>query len=121
MPLTLNYLKLYDAWRTFHPDVVCDIPPGTFGHRCRYECEHCGPMDEEPGIYEAERQTMWQPAHYEAVCPNCGSIDCGDKGSHRPFKALRRYRLFPYRGHCQHGIDWRERCDDCWAMVPTED
>ena len=119
--MPLNYLKLYDERRTFHPDVVCDIPSGTFGHRCRYECSRCGPIDEEPELGCVDAGSMWQPSFWELYCPFCANDEVGTHDNPRPFKAVKRFKLSPYRGHCQHGIDWREQCDDCWAMVPVEE
>ena len=93
MPLRWKHTTLKDRQ---------SIPEGEFGSMGDYYCEQCG-------VYV-----------YGDECPNwpheLNRVDIST-----PFKATKRYRLFPYRGHCQHGIDWRERCDDCWAMVPTED
>ena len=77
-------------------------PEGEFGSLGDYYCEQCRSY-----VYGDE-------------CPNwphgLNPVD-----TTTPFRAIKRYRLFPYRGHCQHGIDWREQCDDCWAMVPVEE
>ena len=93
MPLRWKHTTLKDRQ---------SIPEGEFGSMGDYYCEQCG-------VYV-----------YGDECPNWPhALNPVDTAT--PFRATKRYRLYPYRGHCQHGIDWRERCDDCWAMVPKED
>lgn len=70
-----------------------DLEEGQFGAVAGYWCErHDTPVWDKPRAICTHRQTFYEPAEYEDVCPECGYIECVyEHEDPAPFKLKRRY------------------------------
>ena len=71
------------------------LEEGDFGAIAPVIC-YCGKVWGEIEDVCTHRQTMWEPAEYEALCPSCGRM--GDCSEHEDpdlnFKVIRRYSIY---------------------------